>query len=54
MDWRTKKRIDPTMTAAGYQHTSVNGNVNYGFIHKSSGSSGTYVRLDWIAGDAEL
>ena len=52
--WRTFKRANGTTTSAGYQHTVTYGDDEYGFIHKPSGTAGNYIRLDWIAIDAEL
>jgi len=52
--WRTFKRSNGTTTSAGYQHTVTYGDDEYGFIHKPSGTAGNYIRLDWIAIDAEL
>ena len=49
--WRTFKRANGTTTCQGYQHSNCYGDDEYGFIWANSVS---YIRLDWIAIDAEL
>ena len=49
--WRTFKRANGTTTCQGYQHSNCYGDDEYGYIWANSVS---YIRLDWIAIDAEL